>query len=105
MVSPEYFEVLRIPMAAGRNFAANEASSQAPVAIVSEATARRLWPDQSPLGQQVRIEADRRNRFFAAPVFSSARVVGVARDVVNGYASETVDSACVYFPVVPGLLP
>jgi ABC-type antimicrobial peptide transport system permease subunit len=29
-------------------------------------------------------------------------VVGVARDVVNGYATSAVDSACVYFPVASG---
>ena len=98
MISPQYFDLLRIPLVGGRNFTIIEANSQAPVVIVSEATARRLLPAGSPLGQELRIEADRMNRFFASPSFTSARVVGVARDVINGFASESVDSACVYFP-------
>ena len=102
LVSPEYFDILRIPIAGGRSFTPDEANAQAAVAIVSEAAARQLWPNESALGQELRIDADRQNRFFASPAFRSARVVGVARDVVNGYASEKVDSACVYFPVAPG---
>jgi ABC-type antimicrobial peptide transport system permease subunit len=51
---------------------------------------------------ELRIEADRHNHLFAAPAFTSATVVGVARDVVNGYATSAVDSACVYFPVDSG---
>ena len=102
LVSPEYFGVLHMPILSGRNFTPDEARAQAAVAIVSEATARRLWPNESALGQELRIQADRLNRFFASPAFTSARVVGVARDVVTGYAAETVDSACVYFPAAAG---
>ncbi len=97
MVSPDYFDVLRIPLAAGRNFTQSEARARAPVAIVSEATAHKLWPNESPLGQQIRLEVNRQK-----PAFTNAQVVGVARDVVNGYASETVDAACIYFPVAAG---
>lgn len=102
MVSPEYFEVLRIPLANGRNFTPEEAAGSAAVAIVSEATARRLWPNEAALGQEVRIEAQRVNRFFVSPAYSRAQVVGIARDVVNGYAAEGIDSACLYFPVAAG---
>ncbi|MEO6759995.1 MAG: ADOP family duplicated permease, partial [Saprospiraceae bacterium] len=99
MVSPEYFEVLRMPLASGRNFTPAEAAAGAPVAIVSEATAHRLWPGESPLGQEIDIETTRDNRFSTSPAYTRAQVVGVARDVVNGYAAESVDSACLYFPV------
>ena len=99
LVSPGYFDLLRIPVQSGKVFTETEAQSHAAVVIVSEATARRLWPGESPLGRELRIEADRENRFFAPPAFSVATVVGVAGDVVNGYASEVVDSACVYFPI------
>jgi predicted permease len=102
LVSDEYFRVMRIPLVAGRIFTPQESRAHGPVAIVSEATARRLWPNESPLGKEIRINADRRNRLFASPAFSNAQVVGVARDVVNGYATSAVDTACVYFPVAAG---
>jgi predicted permease len=102
LVSPEYFDVMRIPIVTGRNFTAPEASGHAAVAIVSHATARRLWPHESPLGKQLRIDGDRGNRLFASPAFVEAQVIGVAGDVVNGFATSAVDSACVYFPVAAG---
>ena len=102
MVSPEYLDLLRMRLVAGRNFTQNEATEHAAVVIVSEATARRLWPDESPIGKELRIDADRRNRLFASPAFARAQVIGVAGDVVNGFATATVDPACVYFPVAAG---
>jgi predicted permease len=57
-VSPEYFHLLEIPILWGRNFTADEARSRAEVAIVSEATARRLWPNRDAVGQEIRIQDD-----------------------------------------------
>ena len=51
-VSPEYFPLLEIPRLQGRNFTAEEAKSRAPVALVSEATARRLWPNRDAVGEE-----------------------------------------------------
>lgn len=102
MVSPEYFDVLRIGLSSGRNFTSNEAKEHAAVVIVSEMTARRLWPGASPLGQELRIDPGPPSFLYAAPSFTRATVVGVARDVVNGYATSAVDSACVYFPLASG---
>jgi hypothetical protein len=54
-VSPEYFSVLRIPIARGRGFRPAEASAAAPVAIVSAATADAFWPGQDPIGRTTRM--------------------------------------------------
>jgi predicted permease len=102
LVSPEYFELLRIGLVSGRNFTLAESTAQAAVVIISEATAQRFWPSESPLGKEIRIEADRRNRLFVAPAFARAQVIGVVRDVVNGFPTATVDPACVYFPLSVG---
>lgn len=53
-VSAAYFDVFGIPVRQGRQFTAAEASTEAPVAIVSESLAKRLWPDGSALGHRVR---------------------------------------------------
>lgn len=99
MISPEYFELMRMPLLGGRNFSLNEANEHAAVAIVSEATARHLWPNESPLGRELRIDANHGHRMFAAPAFTRATVIGVTRDVVNEFGTSEVDSACVYFPL------
>lgn len=46
-VDPDFFHTMAIPIVRGRTFAPGEQDA----AIVSESTARRLWPDRDPLGQ------------------------------------------------------
>jgi predicted permease len=66
-----YFDALGVRMVRGRAFTEDEARVRAPVAIVSEHTARRLWPGADPIGQHVREGA-------AAEMVA---IVGVAADV------------------------
>lgn len=51
-VTPRFFEVLGIPLLAGRGFTAADLGDSPRVAVVSQATARRLWPGQDPLGRR-----------------------------------------------------
>ena len=46
-----YFEVLRVPLVAGRYFGA--ADDNEPVAIVDERLARELWPGESAIGRRL----------------------------------------------------
>ena len=50
-VTPEYFSALEIPFVRGRAFTMEEARSGAPVAVISEATAKRFWPGEDPIGK------------------------------------------------------
>ncbi len=101
-VSPEYFDAFRIPLLRGRNFTAEESRSEAAVAIVSEATAARLWPGKTALGESFRIEPDRNvGRWVKQPAYHAARVIGVARDMVSGFIWEGIDTTCIYFPTGP----
>jgi predicted permease len=47
-VSAAYFDVLRVPVVAGRNFTRGETEG---TVIVNQALARRQWPDRNPVGQ------------------------------------------------------
>ncbi|MDF2773368.1 MAG: permease [Geminicoccaceae bacterium] len=58
IVSPGYFEVLRIPLTSGRDFGPLDDAQATPVAIVSADLARQLWPGQSAVGRRVRLDAD-----------------------------------------------
>ena len=101
-VSPEYFDVFRIPLLRGRNFTADESRGEAPVAIVSEATAARLWPGQDALGQSFRVDPNaKENSWTKLPQVRSARVIGIARDVMSGWIGDGLDPTCVYFPTSP----
>jgi putative ABC transport system permease protein len=77
VASPSYFDVMGIPLAAGRGFAAGDAASPAPVVVVSRAMAKRFWGDERrALGAQVVLEP------ASADARTASTVVGVASDVV-----------------------
>lgn len=92
-VSPQFLSVLDIPIVKGRNFSAEEDSSSAPVALVSETAARRFWPNQDLLGQSIQLSNDR------VPHPFSVRVIGIARDIVTGPSyRDDPDRTCIYLP-------
>src|SRR5207249_6838606 len=58
-VSPNYFQTLSIPIVRGRGFTEEEARASAPVTVISEATATKLWPSQDPIGKRVTLDASK----------------------------------------------
>jgi putative ABC transport system permease protein len=68
--SADGFAVLGIGIRQGRGFLESEVAEAADVAVVGEATARRLWPGSDPLGRRLRLAGG-----------DWLRVVGVAADL------------------------
>ncbi|HET8783434.1 MAG TPA: ABC transporter permease [Pyrinomonadaceae bacterium] len=91
-----YLDTIGTPLVVGRGFTADEVIAHAPVVIVNEFTARNLWPGQSAVGKLLRIEEPLRDG-TSEMIFSSAQVVGVARDN-QIYASGQPPSLGVYLP-------
>jgi putative ABC transport system permease protein len=52
-VGPNYFRTLGVPLKSGRDFNDADTHGATPVAIINEAMARRYFPDEDPIGQQV----------------------------------------------------
>lgn len=52
--SPDYFATMQIPLLSGRAFTEQDSATSEPVAIISQQMARQYWPEESPLGAQVR---------------------------------------------------
>lgn len=51
--TPEYFRAAGIPLLAGREFRATDRADAAPVVILNQALAERLFPDLDPIGRRV----------------------------------------------------
>src|SRR5438067_576677 len=90
VISPDYFRTLGIQLVRGRDF--DEATQTgAPTVIVSNATARLLWPGEDPIGK--RLKASGRSSSYA-------EVIGIVSDVRSARLLQ-VDFAHLYFPIDP----
>ncbi|MFB3905218.1 MAG: ABC transporter permease [Acidobacteriota bacterium] len=61
-VSPGYFQTLRIPLVAGRDFDAQDTGNALKVAIINQVAARRFYPDLDPVGRFFRWKKIKGNR-------------------------------------------
>jgi predicted permease len=77
-VSDDYFATMQIPLLKGRVFGSEDAPGNAPAAIINETMARALWPDEDPIGRQLRFGEQH----------AACTVVGVVRDIKMYYARE-----------------
>lgn len=87
--TPEYFRVMGIPLARGREFDGHDDTTRDSVVTISESMARRFWPNQDPLGKRIKIGSR------DLPWYT---IVGIARDVRNvGLSTEIGYNA--YLPI------
>lgn len=77
-VSENYFQLMHIPLRAGRQFSQIDTPESEPVAIVSARLAKLLWPGQDPLGKHLR--DDPATTRSPAPFRKVVGVVGDVRD-------------------------
>jgi putative ABC transport system permease protein len=88
-VTPDYFRVMDIPMLAGRGFDATDSPTGQPVIVISAATAKAVFGNDSPLGAQVRIGDATRGPWRT--------VIGVVADVHHDDLTAPVTPA-MYLP-------
>lgn len=92
-VSPEYFSVVGIPIVKGRTFTRTETEGPPDAVIVTEATARRFWPGEDPIGKTITMAFSRNDR-------SSLTIIGVAKDAQVSRVGET-GTVYMYVPAGP----
>ncbi|KAA6462953.1 ABC transporter permease [Acidobacteria bacterium AB60] len=79
IVGNGFFNVMGIPLVAGRNFGPQDTKTSQPVAIISEKMARKLFPPGSPIGRTYLIG----DEDGAEPPLQ-LQVIGVVKDVLAG---------------------
>ncbi|MBZ5536284.1 MAG: ABC transporter permease [Acidobacteriia bacterium] len=89
-ISPGFLSVFGIDLVQGRDFTAADLARHMSVLIITESTARHLWPDENPLGKIVLVGKTR------APM----EVIGVARDACT-VALGRVEPFYLYLPAAP----
>jgi predicted permease len=76
-----YFETMGIPIRQGRTFNVDDTATTPPVAVINDAMARRLFPNEDPIGRHIRIGPN--------PSGTWTTIVGVIGDVRHGGLEET----------------
>jgi putative ABC transport system permease protein len=77
-VSANYFSVMETGLVKGRVFEETDGQGGAPVAIINETLARKFWPDEDPIGRQLRFGEQ----------LTTCTIVGVVRDIKSHYMRE-----------------
>ena len=85
-VSPSYFETIRLPLIAGRLLSSSDEGKR--YAVISDLTARTLWPGKNPVGRQFSRAGLKEDPFTVIGVVGNARTVSLA----------TPDPMMVYVP-------
>jgi predicted permease len=96
-VSPQYFEVLGVPLLAGRAFTDDDSRSGENVAIVNQSVARRLFPNGDALNRRLTPT----NLGTNLGKTEAARIVGIVADVDEDDIVQE-PSMIVYYPLGSG---
>ena len=75
---PNYFETLGIPLIKGRVFGNEDYADSPPVVVINQLMAERFWPNQDPLGKQIKFTEDN----------STATIVGVVGNAKHYWLEE-----------------
>jgi putative ABC transport system permease protein len=76
--TPNYFETMGIPFIKGRLFGNEDRPETPPVAIVNQTMAQKFWPNQDPIGKQVKSVQDG----------TTLTIVGVVGDAKHYWLEE-----------------
>ena len=94
-VSPDYFQVLDIPLKRGRLFTDGDRKGTPLVALISESCARTLFPKQDPIGKHIQIGGRHDDKEWIT-------IVGVVGDVQQ-YGLDQPSNMAAYIPLAQDL--
>jgi putative ABC transport system permease protein len=99
-VSPNYFETMGIRLLQGRWFTNTDTAYSAPVVVINETLARRIWPNEDPIGKRIKFglpeDQDEEDKPWR-------EVIGVVNDVkMNGVDRPTTMQTYLPFSQMPG---
>ena len=86
-VTQNYFSTLKTPVVQGRDFDGRDTAAAPFVAVINETMARKFWPNESPIGKQIRLDY--------VPNEPLREIVGVVRDIRMSLQQKQF-SPCIY---------
>jgi putative ABC transport system permease protein len=95
-ITPEFFDVLDVPLPRGRRFRALDGASGTETVIVNTHFARRFFGEGDPVGQRIRFTT--RDAIVGKPIDGWRTIVGVCPDIRQGSSLDEYVNAVVYIP-------
>jgi predicted permease len=90
LTDTDYFRTLEVPVLAGRTFSDSDTNKTQQVVVIDRTLARRYWPNESPLGQHLKLGQNPQNPWVT--------IVGVVGDIKSdGFDAPSVPH--VYMPL------
>ncbi len=80
-VAGGYFEAIGIPVVKGRGITSADRAGSTPVAVINEAMAKQIWPNEDPVGRTLRIFGND----------TPWQIVGVAKTIKYNFIGEDAD--------------
>lgn len=74
MVTPGYFDAMRLPLIRGRDISDADTVTAPGVVVINERAASEYWPGEDPIGKRISFDADKAN----PPTWLT--VIGIAKD-------------------------
>jgi predicted permease len=93
-IATTFFETLRIPLIAGREFTDSDRAGTKPVVIANEAMAKHFWPNENAIGKRFHFHGDPTLR----------EIVGVIHDTVENNIGEEPQPVA-YLPLTQNYSP
>jgi putative ABC transport system permease protein len=83
IITPDFFQVLQVPLLRGRSFSDRDGADGQRVAIINETAAKTHWPNEDPLGQRFKFgdPADDSPWTTIVGIVADTRRAGVDRPV------------------------
>ena len=88
LVAGGYFEAIGIPVVKGRGITAADRAGSTPVAVINEAMAKQIWPNEDPVGRTLRLFGND----------TPWQIVGVAKTIKYNFIGEDA-TAYFYLPI------
>ncbi len=58
LVTPGYFETMRLALLAGRDISVNDNATAAGAVVINENAAKNFWPNENPIGKRFRLKGE-----------------------------------------------
>jgi predicted permease len=99
VITPGYFEAMRIPLRRGRLFDDRDKNGAQHVVIVDDRLAKKFWPGRDPLGRRMYRPSSPENVLATDDKTDWITVVGVVGDVkLRGLVESQASVGAYYFP-------